>query len=612
MAFDAIRSAVGPTPDWGDGNIGELFLAAIDEFEKPDALKYKRSGAWYGVSHRKLYEDVKRLALGLELLHVRRGDRVALLSENRPEWFLADMACAMRGIISVPLYPNLQPDQIEFMLRDSGAKVVLLSNADQLEKVRQVRSGLETLEHVVMFEQLDSETNDALTLDRLLALAGPELDRHPDPEYRERALAIDPHDILTILYTSGTTGRPKGVILTHNNLVSNVRGVLVVLRVTSDDVLLSHLPLSHIFERTAGQYAAFSAGATICYAESISAVGDNMSEVSPTIMVSVPRGFEKMYEAIQRAAREGGTLRGRLVTWASKVGDRWARRKLAGRPPGLRLAISHRLADGLVYTSLRKRTGGKIRFFVSGGAALNHDIARLFFAARLPILEGYGLTETSPVIAVNRLGSQEIGSVGPPIPGVEVAIAEDGEILTRGAHVMKSYHHDPEATAEAVDPEGWFHTGDLGKLDAQALLYVLDRKKELIKTSGGKYVAPQPIEIRVLANPYVRQVVLVGERRKFPALLILPDYTMLASWARQNGIAFEDPQELTLRGSALKHLEAEILGPLEDLPRYERPKKIAILPRELSVEGSELTPTLKVKRRVVDAKYAELIDSIYE
>ncbi len=594
-----------------EGNVAELFLNAVDTHDKTVALKFKRDGVWHDISHRQVYDDVKRVALGLGALGIGAGDRVAILSENRPEWLLSDFACVMASATSVPLYPVLPVDQICYMLRDSEAKVVFVSSEEQLAKVRAVKSDVPSLEHIITFDRVPASAAEVRSFDDLLRLGGERAAEQDDDEYRARALETDPHDVLTILYTSGTTGHPKGVMLTHNNLATNVRTSLQVLGIGADDVSLSVLPLSHVFERMAGHYTIFAAGATICYAESFDAVGSNLVEVRPTVMSMVPRGYEKIYARVEEVARRGGPAKQRLLDWAIDVGSRHLDRRLEKRRVGLWLALQYGVVDRLVFSKLRAQTGGRIRFFFSGGAPLSPVIAHFFLSAGLTILEGYGLTETSPVISFNALESNKLGTVGRPIPGVEVAIAEDGEILTRGPHVMKGYFKMPEATAAAIDPDGWFHTGDIGELDDEGYLKITDRKKDLIVTAGGKNIAPQPIENRVKTNPYVNQVVMLGDRRKFPILVIVPEFAALESWARGQGVEWESREALVRDPRTVEFMEGEVLGTLADLARYERPKRVALLPRELSIDAGEITPTLKVRRRIIEEKYAEFIEPLY-
>ncbi|MGD2151984.1 MAG: long-chain fatty acid--CoA ligase [Gemmatimonadales bacterium] len=601
----------GAPADSPEGNVAQLFLEAVDSHRKPNALKYKRAGSWQDISHQQVYDDARRVASGLATLGVEPGDRVAIVSENRPEWLLTDFGCVMSRTISVPLYPSLPVDQICYMLRDSEATAVFVSTEEQLAKVRAAKADVPSLEHIIVYDESVDRAAGIRTYSQLLELGDGEIGSLPDDEYRARALATDPHDTLTVLYTSGTTGQPKGVMLTHNNLFSNVRSTLAVLVIDATDTSLSALPLCHVFERMAGHYTMFAAGATIAYAESFATVGANLLEVQPTVMSMVPRFYERTYALVEEEARKGGPAHERILSWAIAVAGGRLDRMLEGKRVGPLLALQYGMADRLVFSKLRKRVGGRIRFFVSGGAPLSPSLARFFLSAGLPIVEGYGLTETSPVIALNRLERIRPGTVGEPLPGVEVAIAEDGEVLTRGPHVMKGYYKQPEATAAAIDPDGWFHTGDIGELSDTGLLKITDRKKDLIVTAGGKNIAPQPIENRVKANPYVNQVVMLGDRRRFPILVVVPDFDALESWTSAQGFEFDSREALVRDRRVIDFMESELLGSLADLARFERPKKIALLPRELSIDAGEVTPTLKVRRRIIEERYWELIEPLY-
>lgn len=605
----SLKRTAGERADTPRGNLAQLFLDAVDSHGKPDALKHKKAGAWHAIPHKQVYDDVKRAALGLETLGLGTGDRVVILSWNRPEWLVADFACVMSRTISVPLYPVLLAEQIEYMVANSEARAAFVSDEDQLEKLQKVRGAAPGLKHIITFMEDPPAEAGVISLRDLLRKGEERASRLTDEEYRSRALAADPDDILTILYTSGTTGQPKGVMLTHNNLYSNVKAVLQSFDINVEDVSLSVLPLSHILERMAGHYVMFSAGVTICYAEEFAVVAQNILEVRPTVMTMVPRGYEKIYARVREVAREGG--KERILDWAIGVGGKHLERRLSGKPVGPWLGLQYLVADRLVFAKLRKQVGGRIRFFVSGGAPLSPELARFFNGAGLKVLEGYGLTETSPVIAFNTPEEMKLGTVGKPIPGVEVGIAEDGEILTRGPHVMKGYYDNPEETDKVIEVDGWFHTGDIGELDDEGYLTITDRKKDLIVTAGGKNIAPQPIENRAKNHPLVSQAVMIGDRRRFAALLIEPDFDALEKWARKRGIEFEDRESLCRSPEVVELLEDQILGEMDDLARYERPKKIALIPKELTVENGEITPTLKVKRRVIEEKFSDIIEDIY-
>ena len=592
------------------GTLTHLFLDAVAKYDKPDALQARVAGRYQPISHRDLADRVRRVALGLQELGVAPGDRVAILSENRPEWAIADYACLMARLTDVPIYPNLPPEQAAYILRDSGAVAIFVADAEQARKIIDVRHELPALRWVIGFGP-KCDAGEDMTFAQLESKGASVDTPERGATYREQALDVRPDDVATIIYTSGTTGEPKGVMLTHDNFWSNVVASAAVIPFAGGDVALSFLPLSHVFERMAGHYLMFHTGTSIAYAESIDTVPLNLTEVRPTLVLSVPRLYEKMYARVLENALSGGGVKKRIFFWARSVADRWADVKLAGREPRGPLAVQYTIAQKLVFSKLKERTGGRLRYFVSGGAPLAPEINKFFFAAGLTILEGYGLTETSPVISVNRPDAFRIGTVGVPIPSVEVSIASDGEILTRGPHVMKGYYNKPQATADAIDAEGWFHTGDIGEL-RDGFLAITDRKKDLIVTAGGKNIAPQPIENLVKTNKYVSQAVMIGDRRKYPVLLVVPNWDTLQKWATYKNIIWTDRAQLLAMPTVHAKMEKEVFGQLVGLARFETPKKIALLEHDFSVERGELTPTLKVKRRVVDRAYKDLIDSLYE
>ena len=605
MAQTEARGGPRPAP----GTLNHLFFDAVSKYNRPDALQYKRDGAYRPISHTEVADRVRHAARGLASLGVRRGDRVAILSENRPEWAIADFACLTAGLADVPIYPTLPPDQIAYILKDSGAVAIFVSTSSQAEKIREIRGQVPSLKTVIGFDEIPGLTN--MSLVKLEQMGLPGENKESIAVYREDALRVRPDDLATIIYTSGTTGEPKGVMLTHDNIFSNVSAARTAIPFEGRDVALSFLPLSHIFERMGGHYMMFATGTSIAYAESIDTVPVNMQEVRPTLVLSVPRLYEKMYARILETALTGGTIKKKIFFWARGVAERWANEKLAGREPGGMLARQYGLAQKLVFSKLKARTGGRLRYFVSGGAPLAPDINKFFYAAGLEILEGYGLTETSPVIAVNTPENFRIGTVGKPIDGVEVKIAPDGEILTRGPHVMKGYYNKPEATREAIDPDGWFHTGDIGEL-RDGFLAITDRKKDIIVTAGGKNIAPQPLENKVKTNKYVAQAVMLGDKRKFPSMLIVPNFDQLEKWAMKRNIIWTDRAQLLRMPTIQAKIEKEVSKELEGVAHFEMPKKIGLLEHDFSIESGELTPTQKVKRRTIDKNYKALIDSLYE
>ena len=590
------------------GTLNRMLFDAAATYRKPDALQVKRNGRYQPISHDTLLERIRHTALGLEELGVRSGDRVAILSENCPEWAITDYACLTLGATDVPIYPNLPGDQICYILCDSGAVAIFVSNAEQAAKVAAIRGECSTLRRVITFA--DSPTGADMTL-AALETSGAQVDTEDRRKsFEARALTVRPDDLATIIYTSGTTGEPKGVMLTHDNIYSNVMVGKAAIPFGGADACLSFLPLSHIFERTAGHYMMLATGTSIAYAESVDAVALNMTEVRPTLVLSVPRLYEKMYARVLENAVSGGAVKRRIFFWARKVADRWADMTLAGGTPRGLLAVQYRIAKRLVFSKLQARTGGRLRYFVSGGAPLAPEINKFFYAAGLVILEGYGLTETSPVISVNTPANFRIGTVGKPVAGTEVTIAGDGEILARGPQVMKGYFNKPAATADVIDADGWFHTGDIGEL-RDGFVAITDRKKDIIVTAGGKNIAPQPIENRVKTSSFVSQAVMIGDKRKFPVMLVVPNWDSLEKWAREENIPFVDRATFMALPAVQAKMDQEVQSKVAGLARFEMPKKIGLLEHDFSVERGELTPTLKVKRRVVDRTYRALIDSLY-
>ncbi|HEU4640844.1 MAG TPA: long-chain fatty acid--CoA ligase [Gemmatimonadaceae bacterium] len=586
----------------------QLFFEAVQRHDRPDALQVKVGGSYHPISHRTLLQRVRRTGLGLRALGIPRGARVAILSENRPEWAIADYACLTAGYVDVPIYPTLPAEQMTYVLRDSGAVAVFVSTQEQANKIASIRGELPALTWVIGFTGEVTDGMD-LTLAALEAKGAATETPEVAERYREEALRTRPGDLATIIYTSGTTGEPKGAKLTHGNIASNVAAVTDAIPFLPTDVSLSFLPLSHILERMF-DFLMFTVGVSIAYAESVDTVVANFGEVRPSIVVSVPRVYEKIYARVLENALASGALKKRIFFWARAVGERWADATLAGRSPGTLLAMRYALAQRLVFSKLKARVGGRIRYFVSGGAPLATDINKFFFAAGLPILEGYGLTETSPVIAVNTPGHIRMGTVGRPIRGVEVRIAPDGEILTRGPNVMEGYFNKPEATRDAIDAEGWFHTGDIGVLE-DGYLRITDRKKDIIVTAGGKNIAPQPIENQIKTNKYVSQAVMIGDRRKYPVVLVVPNFEQIEKWAKLKNLLYTDRRQLLAHPMVQAKMSKEVLQKLHGLASFETPKKVGLLEQDFTIESGELTPTLKVRRRIVDQRYRALIDALY-
>ncbi len=612
-------SAVSPREERGEDHISpvtlnQLFYDAADRHDSQRALQVKIGGRYQPISHRTLVERVRHVGLGLRALGIPSGSRVAILSENRPEWAIADYACLTAGFVDVPVYGTLPAEQMLHILQDSGAVAIFVSNAEHARTIASIRPRLESLRWSIGFDATESDgmelTLAALEARGAAAGGGDGASAAAAERYRSEALEVSPDQVATIIYTSGTTGTPKGSMLTHGNIASNVAAVTRAIPFRDDDVSLSFLPLSHILERMF-DYLMFAVGVSIAYVESMETIVENMGEIHPTIVVSVPRIYEKIYARVLDNALSAGGAKKRIFFWARGVGERWADETLAGRKPGAWLGARYALARKLVFSKLAERVGGRLRYFVSGGAPLATEINKFFYAAGLVILEGYGLTETSPVIAVNTPEHFRIGTVGRPIAGVEVKIAEDGEIVVRGPNVMKGYFNRPEDTREVLEPDGWFHTGDIGELDDGGFLSITDRKKDIIVTAGGKNIAPQPIENAIKTSKYVSEAVMIGDKRKYPVVLVVPNFDNLEKWARYKNIAFTDHTDLVSQPVVKTKMQREVLSTLHDLASFETPKKVGLIPHEFSIERGELTPTLKVKRRAVDRGYREVIDRLY-
>ena len=590
-----------------ESTLTELFFTAVDEHGSKVALERLVSETELeGVSYTEVLELTRRVAAAFAAHGISPGDRAAILSENRPEWAIADYACLCARVIDVPIYPTLTAPQVAYVLEDSGAKLVFTSSPEQMGKALEAAAQCPQEIQVVVFDPPADLPAGVTSWDAFLASGSEAVPPLSEDDFRATALGASPGDIATILYTSGTTGDPKGVMLTHDNVASNARAGLTILPVGAEDNTVSFLPLSHILQRMV-DYLFFSAGCRIGYVRSMPTLVDDMQVIRPTIVVSVPRIYEKIYNGVMDAHG----LKKALIGWAVGVADRVAELRLAGREPSGLLALQYGAADKLVFSKVKTAVGGRIRFFVSGGGPLAPLLNRFFYSIGLTILEGYGLTETSPLTNVNTLEDFRIGTVGKPVPGTEIKIAADGEILIRGRQVMKGYYNKPEATADAIDEEGWLATGDIGELDADGFLSITDRKKDIIVTAGGKNVAPQPIENSLKTNRFIEQAVMIGDRRPYCTLLIVPAAGPLETWASANGVTWSSFGELVADPAVIAHMEGEVFGMLADLASFETPKKIALLDEELTIENGFLTPTLKVKRRVVEERFEKLIDGLY-
>jgi long-chain acyl-CoA synthetase len=599
-------------PETGVDTIADLPFHVMGRFPRPHLVGRCREGGIDFLSNKEFFERVRDLSFGLGALGIAPGDRVAILAESRPDWLMTDLAILCQGAVTVPIYPTLSAGQARYILNDSAAKAAIVSTREQLTKVQQVRHELPSLGAVILMDGWTAADSPSVMSLDMLAASGHErmtAEWGAAKEFRDRTRQIGPQDLATIIYTSGTTGEPKGVMLTHANLLSNVKAGAEVLQLSQDDVSLSYLPLSHGFERTVS-YIYLLAGLTLVFAQSIDTIARDIAAVRPTLMTGVPRVFEKLHSRIMDKGLAESGLKRAIFRWAIRAGEARGKAQLRGETPGVIVGLQAALADRLVFAQIREKMGNRIRYLVSGSAPLSASIAEFFQGVGLPIIEGYGLTETSPILTVNPPGEARVGTVGRPIPGVELRIAEDGEILARGPNIMSGYYNKPQATAEVLR-DGWFHTGDIGTIDERGYLKITDRKKDLLVTSGGKKIAPQPIEAVLKRSPLVAEAVLLGDRRKYASVLIVPEFAALERRLKELGRPPGTRAELATRDDVLP-LYQEVVDALNrDLSQFERIKKIALLPSEFSIASGELTPTLKVKRKVVEEKYRERIEELY-
>ncbi|MCB0794571.1 MAG: long-chain fatty acid--CoA ligase [Flavobacteriales bacterium] len=571
----------------------------LKEYPQRVAISSKENGSWQGYSTQELIDITERTALGLLAIGVGPGDKVAIASGNRSEWCIVDQAILQLGAVSVPIYPTSSADDYAFITAHGEVKVAFCSNADIHGKLERAKESGSPIAHLFTFDPVEGARSW-----REVPSSAKEEDRGRLNELRA---AVKPDDLATIIYTSGTTGRPKGVMLTHNNILSNVRSSTPRLPVNAGARCISFLPMSHIYERML-MYLYLNTGVNIHFQESLDDLGDRIREVEPDVFTAVPRLLEKIYDKIVAKGEALTGIKRRLFFWALDLGHQY---ELNGK--GLWYQMQLSLARKLIFSKWQEALGGKVRVVASGSAALQPRLARVFTAAGIPVMEGYGLTETSPVVSVNAEVDNGVrfGTVGRPVKDVQVRIAEDGEILVKGPNVMVGYYKDPEMTAQVMDPDGWFHTGDIGEIDADGFLKITDRKKEIFKTSGGKYIAPQVMENKLKSSRFIEQVMVIGEGQKFPAALIVPSFDFLRDYCRLKGIPFEDREQVIQDDRIKDRIMKEVHVANEGLGNWERIKKIALLAHEWTIDAGELTPTLKLRRKPILARYAAQVDSIY-
>ena len=593
--------------------IPELFLFLTDRFGNiPDkfVIQRKVDNKFAGINYKEFRNQTENLAYGLLALGIKKNDKVAIIAENRPEWVYSDMAILSIGAVDVPLYPSLTADSIEFILNNSESKAIIVSNKFQLNKILKVKDNCRNVKFIILMNEKDNipDHKQIHTFNDIQEMGV--IFKANNPNLLEKSISsVNENDLCTIIYTSGTTGEPKGVMLSHKNILSNVNSALITYPITEQDIFLSFLPLCHIFERMAGYYTAFASGCTVVYAESIESVAQNLLEVKPTIMTTVPRLFERIYSKIIKNVDSQPQSKQKIFYWAIEVGKEYAAAKRNGNV-SLTLSVKNKLAHKLVFQKLIDKMGGRMRFFISGGAPLSRDLGEFFEALGVMILEGYGLTESSPVIAANKVDDFKFGTVGKVFPGVEIKIAGDGEILARGPNIMQGYFKNRKETEETIK-DGWLHTGDIGVFDADGFLMITDRKKHLFKTSTGKYIAPTPIENMFLASKYIDQFVLVGDKRMFLSALIVPDFESLKEYADSNNIPYTNMEELVKRKEIYDLIDKDMSKIQKKLANFERVRKFTLLERPFALEEGEITPSLKIRRKIVEERYRHLIDEMY-
>ena len=588
--------------------LNDIYATTVS-IDRPAIMKYKSGDRWIDVSVSEFRESVHGLAYALHEMGVKSGDRVAILSENRPEWTISDFAILCASAVTVPVYPTLLGWQIEYILNDAGTVAVICSDKEQLDKILEIRSHVPCLNAIIVCDPPQPLPPGVLTFGDVVK-KGLEHEKSNPNWFEQSRTSRRPDDLATLVYTSGTTGNPKGAMLTHGNITSNVVTVRDVVPIRGGDVALSILPLSHILERMV-DFLYYYKGGTVAYAENVTKVADNLQEIKPQYFAAVPRLFEKMRARVMDNVATAPPARQKIFHWALKVAEERLPYRVDRKPMPLGLKVKSAVADKLVFSKILARLGGNVKYVVSGGAPLSADLAAFFIGAGVEILEGYGLTETSPVIAVNRPDKRRIGTVGPIIPGVEVKIAPDGEILSRGPHIMKGYWNNPEATAQSIDEQGWFHTGDIGEIDKDGFLKITDRKKDILINAYGKNIAPQPLEALLKSSPYVGTPVLIGDRRKYLVALIVPNFEKLEREAAAIGVEAKTKEELVGHEKVKALIQNEIDRFNQNLDRQEKIRRFALLPRDFTIEDDEITPSLKVKRKNIDKKYKHIIDTLY-
>ena len=587
-------------------SLNKPFLEAVDRHANPKAQMYKTVNGWESISATEMLRRVAGLSKALRELGIKAGDRVGLFAPNCPEWHVADFAITGLGAAGVPVYFNESPDRLCYILNDSGARILIIAGEAQARKIAEVRDRIPALEHVISVAPPNDLRGEILRYETFIATASDA----DVAEYRRRSAEVKGHQLATIIYTSGTTGEPKGVMLSHSNLSSNAIDSLDVYKFLPSDLALEFLPLAHVYERTVG-YAYLFGGVTIAYVDQIESVAQAMLEVHPTTAAAVPRFFEKMYANILEKGRREPGLKRKIFNWAIQVASEAVPWRAYGKEPSAALKLRWHIADNLVFSKIRAGLGGHIRSFCSGGAPLAPELAEIFWALNVPVYQGYGLTETAPVVSANVPTANKVGTVGRPIPHVQVRIAEDGEILVNGPNVMQGYYQKPDATREVLSADGWLRTGDIGRTDEDGYLIITDRKKELLKTAAGKFVAPAPIENMLKTCPYIANAIVVGDKRKFVSVLIVLNFATIEAEAKKQGHEFTTSSQAVSDPWVRDLISREVERLTAPLAQYEKPKRFALLEQDFSYANGELTYTLKMKRRVIEERYQDVIARLY-
>lgn len=592
-------------------NIADMFLGTTKNNSSKKLLVYKKNDSWIALTGQDVKITVEDISFGLRSLGINEKSNISILSNNSPKWAMCDYGIICSAMTTVTIYPTLLDSQVEYILNNSNSKLIFVENQEQLVKIEECIDKLDDLKFIVVLDDSCEKETDRIFNFVTLLDKGKSFSQSSDYSFEDMITTIKDSDTLTLIYTSGTTGVPKGVVLTHKNLLSNVEGTLKVAEFTENETFLSFLPLSHVLERMGGHYTAFTVGATIYYAENMETIAANMVESEPTIVVCVPRVFEKIHAKFIDGINSAPKIRQKLFYWALNLGRQYSNKVINKEKPSFLLKLKHKIADKLIYSKVKARFGGKIKFFVSGGAPLSKQLAEFFAAVDITILEGYGLTETSPVLTVNSPTNLRFGSVGKTLFNVQVKIAEDGEILAKGPNIMTGYYKDEKSTEEVFDNEGWFKTGDIGHLDSDGFLKITDRKKSLIVTSAGKNIAPAPIEVKLTSSPFIEQVHIIGDKRNYLTALIVPNFDSLKSFLKSKNNSISDINTIVKHKDVISLYEHEIEIAMVDFAKFETIKKFTLITEPFSIEKGEMTPKMSIVRKVVENNYSEIINGMY-